>query len=50
MQDPLSDPVQLMQTQLHPYIIAISSQMTGKIKYYIDVEKRLFSVSLNQNS
>lgn len=49
MQDPSADPVQLMQKHLHPYIIAISSQIFGKIKYYIDVEKRLFSVGLNQN-
>lgn len=50
LQDPMVDPLQLMEKHLHPYIIAISSQITGKIKYYIDVEKRLFSVSLNDNT
>lgn len=48
-QDPLADPLQLMEKHSHPYIIAISSQITGQMKYYIDIEKRLLSVSINLN-
>lgn len=31
----------------HPYLIVIASQETNELKYYIDIEKRIMSVSLN---
>lgn len=40
----------LMTANMHPYIIAIISQRdTQKVKYYINVKKRLVSVSFQFN-
>lgn len=47
-QNPLEDPVQLIQNNNnHPYLIIISSQICDKFKYYVDIEKRLVSVSFH---